>query len=122
MNYIVFNDAIAYFAAMKSFDGMVTHDVQGLSRGTKNLLTASYFGIRGAKVNYAGQIKNINKTGLNSLGRTPCLFGECGIPMDLNDKKVCLFCKTLQHRELLLNCYRLLKLEITPSITCSLTL
>ena len=106
---------------MKSFDGIVTHDVQGLSRGTKNVLTASYFGIRGAKANYAGQIKNISNAGVASLGRTPCLFGECGIPMDLNDKKVCL-CFERMDQELLLNPCRLLKLEITPNIICSSTL
>ncbi|KAJ3330168.1 hypothetical protein HDU76_006286 [Blyttiomyces sp. JEL0837] len=71
----------------KSFDGIITHDVQGLSRGTKNVLAATYFGIAGATRNYTGQIRNIVQTGLTKVGTYPILFGECGIPMDINEKK-----------------------------------
>jgi hypothetical protein len=61
-------------------------------KGTKNVITASYFGIKGAKKNYSGQVKNITNIGMKLVGATPCLFGECGIPMDINDKKVHIFC------------------------------
>ncbi|KAJ3299416.1 hypothetical protein HK104_009018 [Borealophlyctis nickersoniae] len=70
----------------KSF-GFVTHDVQGLSRGTKNVLSATYFGIAGANENYKGQIRNLARMGLNNVGKKPCVIGECGIPMDMNEKK-----------------------------------
>ncbi|KAJ1557683.1 hypothetical protein HK096_005898, partial [Nowakowskiella sp. JEL0078] len=71
----------------KSFDGIITHDVQGLSKGTKNLIEATYFGQSGAKKNYRGQVGNIVNLGLKKVGITPCLIGECGIPMDINEKK-----------------------------------
>ncbi|CAG8433715.1 11275_t:CDS:2 [Ambispora gerdemannii] len=70
----------------KSFDGLITHDVQGLSKG-KNVISSTYFGLTGAKKNYTGQVKNIVQTGLRNVGQTPCVIGECGIPMDINDKK-----------------------------------
>ncbi|KAJ3038777.1 hypothetical protein HDV00_000353 [Rhizophlyctis rosea] len=70
----------------KSF-GFVTHDVQALSRGTKNVLAATYFGITGANKNYKGQIRNIVQIGITKVGKKPCLIGECGIPMDLNEKR-----------------------------------
>ncbi|KNC98302.1 uncharacterized protein SPPG_06696 [Spizellomyces punctatus DAOM BR117] len=71
----------------KSFNGLITHDVQGLSRGTKNVLNATYFGVTGANKNYKGQIRNIVRTGRKLVGDKPVLFGECGIPMDMNEKK-----------------------------------
>ncbi|KAJ3189218.1 hypothetical protein HDU85_002843 [Gaertneriomyces sp. JEL0708] len=71
----------------KSFNSFVTHDVQGLSRGTKNVLEATYFGVAGANRNYTGQIRNIVQTGCTKVGRRPILFGECGIPMDMNEKR-----------------------------------
>ncbi|KAF9160037.1 hypothetical protein BGX21_001814 [Mortierella sp. AD011] len=70
----------------KSFDGRVTHDVQGLSKG-QNVISATYFGIRGAKKNYRGQLSNVLKLGLQNVGVKPCLIGECGIPMDINQRK-----------------------------------
>lgn len=70
----------------KSFTGYITHDVQGLSRGTRNVLQASYFGIKGAFKNYSFQVSNVVKIGLQKLGKMPCLIGECGIPMDINEK------------------------------------
>ncbi|KAG9296107.1 hypothetical protein G9A89_011960 [Geosiphon pyriformis] len=70
----------------KSFDGLITHDVQGLSKG-KNVISATYFGLSGAKKNYTGQVRNIVQTGLQKVGKTPCVIGECGIPMDINEKK-----------------------------------
>ncbi|KAF9993100.1 hypothetical protein BGZ79_002263 [Entomortierella chlamydospora] len=70
----------------KSFDGRVTHDVQGLSKG-QNVISATYFGMRGAKKNYRGQLSNVLKLGLQNVGVKPCLIGECGIPMDINQRK-----------------------------------
>ncbi|KAF9101996.1 hypothetical protein BGX27_011232 [Mortierella sp. AM989] len=70
----------------KSFDGRVTHDVQGLSKG-QNVISATYFGINGAKKNYRGQLSNVLKLGLQNVGTKPCLIGECGIPMDINQRK-----------------------------------
>ncbi|CAG8617955.1 6459_t:CDS:10 [Cetraspora pellucida] len=58
----------------KTFDGMITHDVQRLTRVS-------------AKKNYLGQVRNIIKYGLENVGDKPCVIGECGIPMDINDKK-----------------------------------
>ncbi len=74
-------------ANWQSFNGIITHDVQSLSRGTKNVLAATYFGIAGAKRNYQGQIRNIVATGKAMVGARPCLIGECGIPMDINEKQ-----------------------------------
>ncbi|KAJ3354594.1 hypothetical protein HDU83_005045 [Entophlyctis luteolus] len=71
----------------KNFDGIVTFDVQGLARGTKSVLSAMYFGLSGAERNYSGQLRNIFKTGRNKVGPRPVLMGECGIPMDINEKK-----------------------------------
>ncbi|KAF9432345.1 hypothetical protein BGZ76_010936 [Entomortierella beljakovae] len=70
----------------KSFDGRVTHDVQGLSRG-QNVFSATYFGLKGAKKNYRGQLANVLKYGLENVGSKPCVIGECGIPMDINQRK-----------------------------------
>ncbi|KAI9265082.1 glycoside hydrolase superfamily [Phascolomyces articulosus] len=69
----------------KKFDGRVTHDVQSLQNGG-NVISATYFGRNGAKKNYRGQIKNIKKSGLENMGQKPCIFGEVGIPMDLNQR------------------------------------
>ncbi|KAG0002340.1 hypothetical protein BGZ80_005363 [Entomortierella chlamydospora] len=70
----------------KAFDGRITHDVQGLSKG-KNVFAATYFGLKGARKNYRGQLSNILNTGLQNVGNRPCLIGECGIPMDINQRK-----------------------------------
>ncbi|GJJ73555.1 endoglycosylceramidase [Entomortierella parvispora] len=70
----------------KSFDGRITHDVQGLSKG-KNVISATYFGIKGAKKNYRGQLANVLNYGLQNVGNKPCLIGECGIPMDINQRQ-----------------------------------
>ncbi|KAI1304678.1 hypothetical protein EDD11_005078 [Mortierella claussenii] len=69
----------------KTFDGRITHDVQSLSRG-KNVFSATYFGIKGAKKNYRGQLANVLNLGLQNVGTKPCLIGECGIPMDINQR------------------------------------
>ncbi|KAJ3082648.1 hypothetical protein HDU99_002038 [Rhizoclosmatium hyalinum] len=53
----------------KNFDGLVTFDVQGLARGTKNVLSAMYFGLAGAEVNYTGQMRNIVETGKKNVGQ-----------------------------------------------------
>ncbi|KAG0280861.1 hypothetical protein BGZ95_008288 [Linnemannia exigua] len=70
----------------KSFDGRITHDVQGLSKG-QNVFSATYFGLKGAKKNYHGQLANVLRLGLQNVGSKPCLVGECGIPMDINQRE-----------------------------------
>ncbi|KAF7731799.1 hypothetical protein EC973_008314 [Apophysomyces ossiformis] len=69
----------------KKFDGRMTHDVQSLQNGG-NVLSATYFGRNGAKKNYRGQIRNIKASGLQNMGEKPCILGEVGIPMDLNER------------------------------------
>ncbi|KAF9107190.1 hypothetical protein BGX29_007091 [Mortierella sp. GBA35] len=69
----------------KSFDGRITHDVQSLSKGG-NVFSATYFGVKGAKKNYHGQLSNVLRLGLQNVGTKPCLVGECGIPMDINQR------------------------------------
>ncbi|CAG8699606.1 86_t:CDS:2 [Acaulospora morrowiae] len=71
----------------KAFNGRITHDVQRLTRGPQHIVSATYFGISGAKKNYFGQVRNIVKNGLKNAGEKPCVIGECGIPMDINDRK-----------------------------------
>ncbi|KAI8076913.1 glycoside hydrolase superfamily [Halteromyces radiatus] len=69
----------------KKFDGKITHDVQALQNGG-NVISATYFGQKGVKRNYTKQIMNIKQSGLDNMGKTPTLFGEVGIPMDINDR------------------------------------
>ncbi|RCH84405.1 hypothetical protein CU097_003586 [Rhizopus azygosporus] len=69
----------------KKFNGKITHDVQHLQRGG-NVLKATYFGKSGAKKNYRGQIRNIKEDGIKNMGEKPCILGEVGIPMDLNNR------------------------------------
>lgn len=57
-------------------------------------LQAFYWGQKGARDNYSLQIRKIVEESLKSLGETPVLIGECGVPMDL--KCVFLHCYTLE--------------------------
>ncbi|KIY42944.1 glycoside hydrolase family 5 protein [Fistulina hepatica ATCC 64428] len=61
-------------------------NVQGLSRGMF-LPKALYWGQKGARDNYALQIRNVVQAGYRSLGELPVLIGECGVPMDMNEGK-----------------------------------
>ncbi|GLB39573.1 putative cellulase (glycosyl hydrolase family 5) [Lyophyllum shimeji] len=76
-------DLNALFA--KAF-GNFTVNVQGLSRGMFPL-KAFYWGQRGARDNFALQIRNLVEHGYSSLGEKPFVIGECGIPMDMNKKE-----------------------------------
>ncbi|GLB44062.1 putative cellulase (glycosyl hydrolase family 5) [Lyophyllum shimeji] len=76
-------DLNALFA--KAF-GNFTVKVQGLSRGMFPL-KAFYWGQRGARDNFALQIRNLVEHGYSSLGEKPVVIGECGIPMDMNKKE-----------------------------------
>lgn len=51
------------------------------------MFAATYFGIKGARKNYKGQLSNILNTGLQNVGNKPCVIGECGIPMDINQRQ-----------------------------------
>ncbi|KAH8827138.1 glycoside hydrolase family 5 protein [Flagelloscypha sp. PMI_526] len=66
--------------------GNFTVNVQGLSRGMF-LLKAFYWGHLGARDNFALQLRNIVEEGYKSLGETPVIIGECGIPMDMNRRE-----------------------------------
>ena len=46
-------------------------------------LKAFYWGQKGARDNYTLQFQNIVEHGYKSLGETPVIIGECGVPMDL---------------------------------------
>ncbi|WVR08558.1 hypothetical protein IAU60_005613 [Kwoniella sp. DSM 27419] len=72
-------------ALFKKQFGFMTVDVQGLSRGLF-LLKALYFGKESAKNNYAKQIKKIVLEARLKLGHVPVVFGECGVPMDINNE------------------------------------
>nr|XP_019008152.1 cytoplasmic protein [Kwoniella pini CBS 10737]OCF46933.1 cytoplasmic protein [Kwoniella pini CBS 10737] len=72
-------------ALFKKQFGFITVDVQGLSRGMF-IGKALYFGARGAKVNYSKQIKTLVLEARLKLGAVPVVFGECGVPMDLNNE------------------------------------
>ncbi|KAJ3921255.1 glycoside hydrolase family 5 protein [Lentinula edodes] len=63
--------------------GNFTVNVQGLSRGMFPL-KAFYWGHKGARDNFALQIRNIVQEAYQVLGETPVIIGECGIPMDMN--------------------------------------
>ncbi|KAG5459133.1 MAG: hypothetical protein BJ554DRAFT_503, partial [Olpidium bornovanus] len=52
----------------------------------KNVWSATYFGLAGARKNYEKQVRNVIKAGLANVGDKPCLIGECGIPFDINQK------------------------------------
>ncbi|KAI0703877.1 glycoside hydrolase family 5 protein [Cerioporus squamosus] len=66
--------------------GNFSVNVQGLSRGMFPL-KAFYWGQKGARDNFSLQIRNIVEHGYRSLGETPVIIGECGIPMDMNKKE-----------------------------------
>ncbi|OZJ04839.1 hypothetical protein BZG36_02328 [Bifiguratus adelaidae] len=80
----------------KKFTGKVTHDVHALQK-TRNPITATYFGLAGAKKNYTGQIRNIKESGISNIGSRPCVVGEVGIPMDLNKRKAFITGDYTQH-------------------------
>ena len=46
-------------------------------------LFAFYWGQKGARDNFALQIRNLVEAAYRSLGENPVLIGECGIPMDM---------------------------------------
>ncbi|KAI6041477.1 glycoside hydrolase family 5 protein [Pisolithus marmoratus] len=66
--------------------GDFTVNVQGLSRGLFPL-QAFYWGQLGVRENYSRQIHNIIDSAHKVLGEVPVLIGECGIPMDMNEKE-----------------------------------
>ena len=46
-------------------------------------LKAFYWGQKGARDNFALQIRNIAEAAYRSLGENPVILGECGVPMDM---------------------------------------
>ncbi|WVQ85927.1 hypothetical protein IAT38_008095 [Cryptococcus sp. DSM 104549] len=73
-------------ALFKKQYGFMSVNVQGLARGMF-LLKALYFGQKAAKSNYALQIKTLVLGARLKLGPVPVIFGECGVPMDLNNEQ-----------------------------------
>ena len=78
----------------KSFNGVIAYNVQELSRGSRNLLKHIYIGSRGIQNNYYNQISKIARVGRRNLNKAvmkhkgiPVIFGECGIPMDMNNHR-----------------------------------
>ncbi|KAL4071735.1 glycoside hydrolase family 5 protein [Scleroderma citrinum] len=66
--------------------GDFTVNVQGLSRGIFPL-QAFYWGQQGVRDNYSKQIRSIIDSAHEVLGDIPVLIGECGMPMDMNEKE-----------------------------------
>jgi len=69
----------------KEYNGIMSVDVQGLSRGMFPL-KALHFLSAGLRRNYSRQIGNVVKHGPLSLGAgaAPTIIGEIGIPFDIN--------------------------------------
>ncbi|KAI0260076.1 cytoplasmic protein [Gloeopeniophorella convolvens] len=65
--------------------GEFSVNVQGLSRGMFPL-KAFYWGHKGARDNFAVQIRSLVEAGYRSLGERPVIIGECGVPMDMNGR------------------------------------
>ncbi|KAF8885813.1 glycoside hydrolase family 5 protein [Infundibulicybe gibba] len=66
--------------------GEFSVNVQGLSRGMFPL-KAFYWGQKGTRDNYTLQIRNIVEAGYKALGEKPVIIGECGVPMDMNNRE-----------------------------------
>lgn len=49
-------------------------------------LKAFYWGQQGARENYTLQIQNVVESGYRVLGESPVIIGECGVPMDMNNR------------------------------------
>ncbi|KAI3657997.1 hypothetical protein MP638_001821 [Amoeboaphelidium occidentale] len=80
----------------KKFNSLFSHDVQELSNGSRNFFKNTYIGTEGMRNNYKKQIHRIVRAGYTSFNlpqdistprmkSVPIIFGECGIPMDMND-------------------------------------
>ncbi|GJJ07312.1 hypothetical protein Clacol_001513 [Clathrus columnatus] len=64
----------------------LTVNVQGLSRGMF-LPLALYWGHSSARDNFSLQLKTLAAKAYASMGENPIVIGECGIPMDINNKQ-----------------------------------
>lgn len=53
---------------------------------------AFYWGQKGARENFALQLRNIVEAAYRSLGEKPVLIGECGVPMDMKYGYFSRFC------------------------------
>jgi len=51
-----------------------------------NPLKTFHWGHKGARDNFATQIRTLVEAGYRSLGERPVLIGECGVPMDMNGR------------------------------------
>ncbi|KIJ34283.1 glycoside hydrolase family 5 protein [Sphaerobolus stellatus SS14] len=66
--------------------GNLTANVQAIARGLP-IPFALYWGHASARNNFSLQIGNLAKESYISLGEKPVIIGECGIPMDMNEKE-----------------------------------
>jgi len=48
------------------------------------ILKALYWGHQATRNNFTLQLRNLIEAGYRSLGETPVIIGECGVPMDMN--------------------------------------
>ncbi|KAH9985691.1 glycoside hydrolase family 5 protein [Russula vinacea] len=65
--------------------GEFSVNVQAISRGV-NPLRTFHWGHKGARDNFATQIRTLVEAGYRSLGERPVMIGECGVPMDMNGR------------------------------------
>ncbi|ORY26618.1 putative cytoplasm protein, partial [Naematelia encephala] len=73
-------------ALFKKSMGEMSVNVQGLARGMF-ILKALHFGRKGIFLNYKKQIQTLVSAARKELGDIPVVFGECGVPMDLNGEE-----------------------------------
>lgn len=71
------------FSLVHKSHGTMTMDVQGICL-KKPIWKWMHFGHAAAQKNYTEQIRNIVKSVYQNIGEVPCLIGELGICMDLN--------------------------------------
>ncbi len=51
-----------------------------------NPIKTFHWGQKGARDNFATQIRSLVEAGYRSIGERPVLIGECGVPMDMNGR------------------------------------
>ncbi|PVU96208.1 hypothetical protein BB561_001334 [Smittium simulii] len=75
-----------YALFKKKFNYLYSFNVLELQNSI-NIFKNTHFGLKGLIKNYSNQLKLIRKRGHDCIGLTPTVIGECGIPMDLNNKQ-----------------------------------
>lgn len=71
----------------KTFNKYWTVDYIGYKRGRySNILGAVSVGIKNVRASFTRQLGYIRDEGVEFIGATPCIFGEIGIPFDMDGK------------------------------------